>query len=595
MRLGDRVYMDMFDDGLYRFQSSFNSNILSDDPPAVAQAKQAVEVDRQLHFEKLKLFQRFWCMINLALGRTIVVPEQWVMSSASGIDVIGELCSGYIKYLEASSRVLWTVLPVSISYRYRATNRFSNNYINSFFFRCQESTRFRGWAGLEADGHSAKPKETTASLVSALNAHAETEMPLDQFEYLLSKHGNEQTMSTAATWPILGPESPRAKFAKQIARYDQAVSEFQEKHNIVFNQRTIGGVNIDQNYDSIVANGVLIFDKRNYSPDFRMPESFLDNKDLQVSLDCLSEALAHWSADQPVSAVVAASNAFNIDRSKHDEQETQSRRPVYESLVRASLHYGNAAALKVSAYDSSYGLFEENRQSAFISSAVNMIVKDSQVGNGFFSADPDTSTILNSSTVRTFAAYTPLSLSSLSTAPGPIASAIVWEDVWYQFFCNMSSTHFSKMKAIYARWQIAEERGFSIQDEILLVDDVFRLIGDLVNKTVDLRVCVDGTKFFFQVEYAIRSLSNDFMDRVRIQGAERVGEEEATRTLKDAPGAAQIFQEIAMTAQAGAGTVLGKLLSLGAADIRSCILRVFSSRSLSDDDTKTVMWSIKHP
>lgn len=69
------TYIDLFDDALYRWPSEAESNYAS-----------------------LKNHLRVLVFTNLLLGRPIIVPEQWAVSSAACIDVLAEVAAGYCHY-----------------------------------------------------------------------------------------------------------------------------------------------------------------------------------------------------------------------------------------------------------------------------------------------------------------------------------------------------------------------------------------------------------------------------------------------------------------------------------------------------------------
>ncbi len=72
-----RVYLDLNDDGLYD------------------RAK-----DHDLRFEGLKAHIRTITFLHVLLDRAIAVPEQWAVSSAACIQVLGELVEGFTTYVE---------------------------------------------------------------------------------------------------------------------------------------------------------------------------------------------------------------------------------------------------------------------------------------------------------------------------------------------------------------------------------------------------------------------------------------------------------------------------------------------------------------
>lgn len=69
------TYIDLFDDALYRWPSEVESNYAS-----------------------LKNHLRVLVFTNLILGRAVLVPEQWAVSSAACIDVLAEVAAGYRRY-----------------------------------------------------------------------------------------------------------------------------------------------------------------------------------------------------------------------------------------------------------------------------------------------------------------------------------------------------------------------------------------------------------------------------------------------------------------------------------------------------------------
>jgi hypothetical protein len=73
------VYVDLFDDGLFGPALPFNRT-----------------------YDDLKNHIRLVCLSHLLLNEVIVVPEQWLCSSAACIDVLGEIAAGYLKHYDDS-------------------------------------------------------------------------------------------------------------------------------------------------------------------------------------------------------------------------------------------------------------------------------------------------------------------------------------------------------------------------------------------------------------------------------------------------------------------------------------------------------------